>query len=161
MDAPALLRVEPLGRPPDAVVSLPGSKSITNRALVCAALATGQSTLSRFGFSDDTESMLDCVSRLGADVRVDRADHVVTVVGTAGVLRPGPVLLDARLAGTTSRFVTALAALGRGRYRIDGEPPLRARPMGALHEALAGLGAHLEPEDAPGHLPVTLDASGL
>ena len=64
-------RVEPLTEPPDAVVAVPGSKSITNRALVCAALAGGASTLRGIGLSDDTEAMLDAIARLGADVRVD------------------------------------------------------------------------------------------
>ena len=129
-------RVEPLTEPPDAVVAVPGSKSITNRALVCAALAGGASTLRGIGLSDDTEAMLDAIARLGADVRVDPEAATALVVGTAGALRPGPIELDARLAGTTSRFVTALAALGQGRYRIDGGEPLRTRPMAPLHDAL-------------------------
>ena len=153
--------VRPLGHPPDAVVAVPGSKSITNRALVCATLASGASSLSGVGRSDDTDAMLGCVARLGADVRIDQAGDTALVVGTAGVLRPGPVELDTGLAGTTSRFVTALAALGRGRYRIDGGPPLRARPMGPLHAALGTLGARIEPEGEWGHLPVVLHAHGL
>ncbi len=160
MDGGARL-IEPLAAPPDAVVPIPGSKSLTNRALVCAALAGGRTTLTGFGFSDDTEAMLGCVARLGADVRVERDAATVHVIGTAGALLPGPIELDARLAGTTSRFVTALAALGRGRYRIDGEPPLRARPMGPLHDALIALGAAVVPEGAHGHLPVVMEASGL
>lgn len=154
-------RVEPLTEPPDAVIAVPGSKSITNRALVCAALAGGASTLRGIGLSDDTEAMLDAIARLGADVRVDSAAATALVVGTAGALRPGPIELDARLAGTTSRFVTALAALGHGRYRIDGGEPLRTRPMAPLHDALVTLGAGIEPESAWGHLPVVVTAGGL
>ena len=133
-------RVEPLTRPPDATVVVPGSKSITNRALVCAALASGASTLHGAGRSDDTEAMADCIERLGADVRWDESTGDVLVIGTAGALRAGPMELETRLAGTTSRFVTALAALGRGRYRVDGQPALRTRPMAGLHDALASLG---------------------
>ena len=70
-------RVEPLTAPPDAVVAVPGSKSITNRALVCAALADGASTLRGIGRSDDTEAMLDAIARLGADVRVDPEEATV------------------------------------------------------------------------------------
>jgi 3-phosphoshikimate 1-carboxyvinyltransferase len=154
-------RVEPLTEPPDAVVAVPGSKSITNRALVCAALAGGASTLRGIGLSDDTEAMLDAIARLGADVRLGSAEATVLVVGTAGALRPGPIELDARLAGTTSRFVTALAALGQGRYRIDGGEPLRTRPMAPLHDALVALGAGIEPESSWGHLPVVVTAGGL
>jgi 3-phosphoshikimate 1-carboxyvinyltransferase len=80
----------------------------------------------------------------------------VTVHGTAGALRPGPITLDAQLAGTTSRFVTALCALGHGTYVVDGRPPLRARPMGPLHTALAELGAGVNPAEGFGHLPVTI-----
>lgn len=140
---------------------VPGSKSITNRALVCAALASGRTTLANVGFSDDTEAMLDCVARLGADVRLDRDAATVYVIGTTGVVAPGPIELDTRLAGTTSRFVTALAALGRGRYRIDGAAPLRTRPMGPLHDALVELGASVDPEGEPGHVPVVIDTAGL
>src|SRR5262249_7132052 len=71
-------------------------------------------------------------------------------------LAPGPLLLQTRLAGTTSRFVTALAALGAGPYLVDGEPPLRARPMRPLHDALGELGASLPPGEQAGHLPVTI-----
>jgi 3-phosphoshikimate 1-carboxyvinyltransferase len=150
--------VRPLAALPDAVVAVPGSKSITNRALVCAALAAGASTLRNVGLADDTEAMLDGIARLGADVRVDREAATALVVGTAGALRPGPMELDARLAGTTSRFLTALAAVGQGRYRIDGAEPLRSRPMGPLHDALVALGAGVEPESSWGHLPVVVTA---
>jgi 3-phosphoshikimate 1-carboxyvinyltransferase len=153
--------VRPLSRPPDAIVPVPGSKSITNRALVCAALADGTSELRGVGRSDDTEAMAECITRLGATVAWDVDDAVVLVMGTGGRLRDGPVELDARLAGTTSRFITALAALGHGRYRVDGAPPLRARPMGPLHDALAALGVPVRPEGEPGHLPVELEADGL
>jgi 3-phosphoshikimate 1-carboxyvinyltransferase len=153
--------VEPLAAPPDVVVTVPGSKSIANRALVCAALADGPTTIDGFGASDDTEAMLDGVRALGAATIVDEGGQRVTVEGTGGRLRPGPVDLDARLAGTASRFLTALAALGHGAYRIDGGLGLRARPMGPLHEALAALGCTVRPEGAPGHLPVVVEADGL
>jgi 3-phosphoshikimate 1-carboxyvinyltransferase len=153
--------VQPLTRPPDATIVVPGSKSITNRALVCAALASGATILRGPGRSDDTEAMVDCIERLGADVRWDAETGDLLVVGTAGVLRPGPMELETRLAGTTSRFVTALAALGQGRYRVDGQPALRARPMGGLHDALVALGTGITPEGEWGHLPVVVEASGL
>jgi 3-phosphoshikimate 1-carboxyvinyltransferase len=156
-----VLRILPLATPPHATIRVLGSKSISNRAVVCAALAGGESVLGGFGFSDDTEAMLECASRLGAAVVVDRARASVTVTGTNGQLRPGPIELDARLAGTTSRFVTALVALGRGSYRIDGESPLRARPMRPLHDALAALGCTVRAQGRPGHLPVVVETQGL
>ncbi|MCU1367498.1 MAG: aroA, partial [Ilumatobacteraceae bacterium] len=123
--------------PLDAVVSVPGSKSIANRALICATLADGESVLHNVPGGDDTAAMLDCVALLGAGVAVDLHDtSLVRVDGTNGSLHPGPLVLSTRLAGTTSRFVTALCALGTGTYLIDGDPPLRGRPMEPLHDAL-------------------------
>jgi 3-phosphoshikimate 1-carboxyvinyltransferase len=141
--------------PIDAVVEVPGSKSIANRALVCAALAQGQSVLRNVPDGDDTEAMLDGLHRLG--IGVDRRSDVVTLNGCGGSLPPGPVQIDTRLAGTTSRFLTALCALGRGPYTIDGGITLRSRPMRPLHDALEALGAHLHPLDQPGHLPVVVE----
>jgi 3-phosphoshikimate 1-carboxyvinyltransferase len=152
------------GRLDCTVTDVPGSKSITNRALVCAALADGTSTLRGVAPGDDSVAMLRCLERLGAGVSMpdEEDDHpVATIAGTGGRLAPGPVTLDAELAGTTSRFVTALAALGDGPYVIDGRPPLRSRPMGPLHEALAQLGARVDAGEREGHLPVTLGRGTL
>jgi 3-phosphoshikimate 1-carboxyvinyltransferase len=147
----------------DAVVAVPGSKSIANRALVCAALAVGDSTLDNVPGGDDTAAMLDCLELLGAGIsrpEVGEGDSVdVRGVGPHD-FRPGPMTLPARLAGTTSRFVTALAALGPGPYTIDGLPPLRSRPMAPLHAALAALGAGVTPGERWGHLPTSI-AGGL
>jgi 3-phosphoshikimate 1-carboxyvinyltransferase len=159
-DRPAdVHRVRPAPEPLSAVVRVPGSKSVANRALVCAALADGTSHLSGVAPGDDTAAMLDCLRALG--VGVSQADELavadeVLIDGTGGRLAPGPATLPARLAGTTSRFVTALAALGAGPFTIDGLPPLRSRPMTPLHDALAALGAHVSPGERWGHLPVTV-----
>lgn len=147
------VRVRTLAAPVDAVVEVPGSKSIANRALICAALADGTSTLRGVPDGDDVAAMLDCLAELG--VGVGRDGDVVTVVGGRDQLR-GDVTLPARLAGTTSRFVTALAALAPGAVTVDGLPPLRGRPMGPLHDALAALGATVTPGETWGHLPVTV-----
>lgn len=146
--------IVPVGHELDATVAVPGSKSISNRALVCAALADGWCTLDNVADGDDTVAMLDCLSRLGLEVRHD--GHTVSLRGTRGVLPPGPVVLPTRLAGTTSRFLTAVASLGPGPYIIDGEAPLRARPMGPLHDALMAIGAVVHPMDRQGHLPVQI-----
>jgi len=148
--------VQPVGRTLDATVTVPGSKSIANRALLCAALADGVCTLENLADGDDTVAMIDCLGRLGIRVEAD-GDRAV-VHGTGGALPPGPIVLPTRLAGTTSRFLTALAAIGPGPYIIDGEAPLRARPMGPLHDALMALGAVVHPMDRQGHLPVQIRA---
>jgi 3-phosphoshikimate 1-carboxyvinyltransferase len=151
-------RVRRADGPVIAEVIVPPSKSIVNRALVCAALADGTSEILGIAPGDDTTAMLDCLQRLGCGIglRIDGAHRIADVIGTAGELTPGPLRLQAGLAGTTSRFVTALCALGVGEYTIDGAPPLRARPMGPLHDALGALGATVTPAETPGHLPVTV-----
>jgi 3-phosphoshikimate 1-carboxyvinyltransferase len=155
----SIYQVQAVHQPLDAIVEVPGSKSIANRALICATLADGLSVLRNVPGGDDTAAMLECVAWLGAGVSPDPHDpSVVSVYGTSGVLREGPMTLQTRLAGTTSRFVTALCALGSGHYEIDGLPPLRARPMGPLHDALQALGAHIEPGERWGHLPVVVQA---
>src|SRR5690606_16820941 len=120
--------IVPVMRPLDATIRVPGSKSLTNRALVAAALAVGTSRLTGVLFADDTEAMLDSLGRLGIDLEVDRAGATVTVVGTGGVLPPGPIELDARMSGTTARFLAPLLAWGPGPYRLDGAEQMRARP---------------------------------
>jgi len=139
-----------------ATVRVPGSKSVSNRVLVCAALADGTSYVSNLAPGDDTVAMLECVAQLGAGV-LDGPDPATAAIdGAGGVLRPGPAVLFTRLAGTTSRFVTALAALGEGPYTVDGAPPLRSRPMTPLHDALVALGAGVVAGETWGHLPVTV-----
>jgi 3-phosphoshikimate 1-carboxyvinyltransferase len=136
-------------------VPVPGSKSIANRALVAAALADGDSTLTNVPAGDDTVAMLDCLAGLGVSVDGSGGD-IVRVAGSGGTMHPTASRLDARLAGTTSRFVTALAALADRPVTVDGEPALRARPMGELHEALTVLGASIDHGAAAGRLPVTI-----
>jgi 3-phosphoshikimate 1-carboxyvinyltransferase len=138
----------------DATVTVPGSKSITNRALVCAALADGTSTITDALVADDTAAMSSCLSALGA--RVSWSGTEVTVDGLAGAIAADGVELDARLSGTTSRFVLPLLALGEGRKRLDGAPPLRRRPMGPALDALRALGAAVMEEGEPGCLPVVV-----
>ena len=125
---------------------VPGSKSVANRALVCAALAAGDSRLRGLPDGDDTVAMAGCLQRLGISITRD-ADGAAAVAGTGGMLGARDVVLDAALAGTTSRFVTALAALAPGPVTVDGAPPLRRRPMAPLHDALAALGATIVPAD--------------
>lgn len=149
--------VRPVDRPIDARVPVPGSKSIANRALVCAALADGTSSLERLPDGDDTVAMIECLDRLGiGSTRLEGRDARRRVDGTGGRLRAGPLTLPTRLAGTTSRFVTAMVALGAGPYVVDGLPPLRARPMAALHDALIDLGVSVVALDERGHLPVEI-----
>ena len=141
-----------------ATVVVPGSKSIANRALVCAALASGTSTLQNLASGDDTAAMIDCLRALHIDVIVEGT--TATIVGSSG--RPnGGGELDARLAGTTSRFMTAVAALSTVPSLITGNAPLRQRPMKPLHDALVQLGAQVKSVDIEGHLPVWVSGDSI
>jgi 3-phosphoshikimate 1-carboxyvinyltransferase len=156
------LAIEPLTRAVDATVALPGSKSITNRALVCAALAVGTSELHHALRADDTMAMVQGLQALGVTVAGAETDggddEPLRVTGCGGRPPIDVALVDARLSGTTSRFLLPVAALASGTVRVDGSPPLRARPMGPSIDALRGLGVEVIDAGAPGHLPV--DVSG-
>jgi 3-phosphoshikimate 1-carboxyvinyltransferase len=151
---PDPLPIRPFAGPIDATVELPGSKSETNRALVCAALAEGSSLLQGALEADDTLAMVDGLQALGVTVtpRWDVAE--LEVVGCAGRPPADVALVDARLSGTTSRFLLPVAALGTGTTRVDGSPGLRARPMAAAVDALRALGGQVREVGAPGHLPI-------
>ena len=150
-----MLAVQPLAAPPDATVRVPGSKSLTNRALVCAALAEGTSILEGALHADDTEAMIAALTALG--IRVSGTGSTLTVEGVAGQVPPGPVELDARLSGTTSRFLAPILAAGTGPYRLDAAAPMRARPMGPLVDSLRSLGAEVVEEGERGCLPLTIE----
>jgi 3-phosphoshikimate 1-carboxyvinyltransferase len=165
----AVRTVEPIGAPLDATVRVPGSKSLTNRALVCAALAEGVTAIEGALVADDTEAMASALRALGAHIETRPAGGEgggpaaaarLSVTGTRGDLAPGPLDLDLRLSGTTSRFLLPVVALGRGRYRLDGAPSLRARPMGPALAGIKALGARVEPHGRAGHLPLTVVAPG-
>lgn len=138
--------------PLDATATPPGSKSETNRALVCAALADGTSTIRRALRADDTEAMVSCLRGLGIDIA--RSGDTVVVQGCAGRVRPAGTPLDARLSGTTARFLAPVAALGPDPVELTGDDGLRARPMGDLVEALRTIGAGVDELGSPGHLPL-------
>jgi 3-phosphoshikimate 1-carboxyvinyltransferase len=146
-------------------VPVPGSKSITNRVLVLAALADGPSTVHAPLRSRDTVLMAAALSSLGVGF-ADREDGGWDV--TPGALR-GPADVDCGLAGTVMRFLPPAAALAEGEIRFDGDPHARTRPMGTMLDALRSLGADVEGDGLPftlrgtGSLPggeVTIDASG-
>ncbi|MBA2282950.1 MAG: 3-phosphoshikimate 1-carboxyvinyltransferase [Acidimicrobiia bacterium] len=139
---------------------MPGSKSLTNRALVCAALADGRSTLRGALEADDTEAMVGCLRAVGIGVRPSWRESTIEVDGTGGAVPPGPAEVDARQSGTTARFVAPLLALGSGAYRLTGAPQLLLRPMGPVLDGLADLGVTVVAEDRPGHLPVRIEAPG-
>ena len=154
MSVSPLYAVVPLGSTLNASVRVPGSKSVAARALVCAALAVGESTVSNLPSGDDTEAMLDGVALLG--VTIERQGNSARFTSSMPVDRTEPLVIDARLAGTTARFLTAVASLRRGEVVITGEEALRRRPMHDLHQALADIGFDVSPLNGSGMLPVSV-----
>jgi 3-phosphoshikimate 1-carboxyvinyltransferase len=145
--------------PLDARVRVPGSRSIANRALVCAALAGGASRLYGIGESDDTAAMREGLRALG--VRVEVAPDAWTVNGCAGRLPGRGAQVDARASGTTARFLTAAATLAAGPTTIDGSARMRQRPIEDLAAALRALGAPVEVLGRGGCPPLQVAGGGL
>jgi 3-phosphoshikimate 1-carboxyvinyltransferase len=156
---PAALELLPAG-PVSLRLAAPASKSVTNRALLCAALADGTSHLTGAQPSDDAEAMAAALAMLGATVDLGAPGSAVwTVTGTGGRLVGPGRPLDARLSGTTMRFLAAAATLTPHGATVTGQPPLLRRPIGPLVAALRALGA--EVADRDGRPPVTAAGGGL
>jgi 3-phosphoshikimate 1-carboxyvinyltransferase len=155
---PGVAAVEPLTAPPNAVVRVPGSKSITNRALLCAALAEGISVLRGVLVAQDTQAMMAAVEALGATLEADGGGDpsTLTVTGAGARVASVPARIDARQSGTTSRFVLAAVALGDVEHVVDGDAQLRARPFAPLVDALVELGVSVRALAQPGHLPLAV-----
>ena len=143
----------PVTAPLHGVVRVPGSKSVSNRALVCAALAPGESRLTGVASGDDTSRMVAGLQQLGADIEV--GGDTVQVRRAIERASRDAVVIDAGLAGTTSRFLSAVAALRVGASTITGDAGLLRRPMGELHRLLRDIGANITSE-REGFLPVTI-----
>src|SRR5689334_13252134 len=170
MSLPDLIEIVPLEKPVHAEITVPGSKSITNRALVLAALAEGEVTLQGALWSEDTQIMVECLQELGFMVNVESdpdesCNRTITVYGKGGVVPPGgteqqPLELFVGNAGTAARFLSAFVCLGKGVYRLHGIPRMHERPQAALFKALRELGYRVESENGNDKLPVRIFADG-
>lgn len=157
MTLPDILEIKPLTKPPNCTITVPGSKSITNRALILAALAKGTCTLRGALWADDTQVMVDSLQRLGFNVEVqpdpaEECNRTIIVEGRGGEIPAKSAELFVGNAGTAARFLTALVTRGHGEYRLVGDPRMHERPMGELFRALGIAGEHL---------PVTIRATGM
>ena len=141
-------------KPVRGCVEVPGSKSVTNRALFMAAMARGKSVLRGTLFSDDSRHFIGSLKALGYDVVVDEENKTVWLTGLGGEIPKKTGTIDVGSAGTAARFLTAMLALSDGEYVINATPQMQARPMESLFEALTELGAHFEYLGERGHLPV-------
>lgn len=135
-----VLAIEPVTRPFDAVVALPGSKSYTNRALLIASLARGRSRITDALSSDDTHYMRVALEALGVQVKSDSAQENFDVDGIDGCFHASTASLQIGNAGTAARFLTAAVALGHGEFVIDGSEAMRKRPIQPLIDGLKQLG---------------------
>ncbi len=168
MPLPDLIEIVPLTQPVRAEITVPGSKSITNRALILAALADGEVTLEGALWSEDTQIMVECLQELGfmVDVRQDpneACNRTITVYDKGGTVPPGgteqqPMELFVGNAGTAARFLAAFVCLGKGVYRLHGVPRMHERPQAALFKALRELGYRVEAEQGNDKLPVRIFA---
>jgi 3-phosphoshikimate 1-carboxyvinyltransferase len=158
------LEIVPLTNPPRATVRVPGSKSITNRALILAALASDSfpGDLSGVLRSEDTEVMIEALRALGFFVKTDWPNkHVRVYRGEGDFIPAASANLFVANSGTSMRFLTALVSLGHGRYRLDGVPRMRERPIEDLLSALNQLGVRAWSETGNGCPPVIIETEGL
>ena len=161
-DYPPELTVVPLAGPVAPTrVRVPGSKSLTNRALIVAALADGPSTLAGALDSEDTQVMVAALGQLGIRVEHDPGSATIRVVGSANKIPVREADLFVANSGTSLRFLTALVSTASGVYRLDGTARMRERPVADLLQALNGLGAAATSDLGTGCPPITVRASGL
>jgi 3-phosphoshikimate 1-carboxyvinyltransferase len=168
MSLPDLIEIVPLEKMVRAEISVPGSKSITNRALILAALSQGETVLEGALWSEDTQVMVDCLQEIGFMIQVqvdgkETCNRTITVYGMGGKVPPGgtldqPLDLFVGNAGTAARFLAAFVCLGSGVYRLDGVSRMHERPQAALFQALRSIGYRI---DAPNdHLPALIHGKG-
>ena len=166
MALPELIEIVPLSKPVRAEITVPGSKSITNRALILAAVADGEVTLTGALWSEDTQIMVECLQKLGFEIRVENdtaefCNRTITVKGLGGKIPNAgtaekPLELFVGNAGTAARFLSAFVCLGDGVYRLSGVARMHERPQAALFSALRELGYHVESENGNDKLPVVI-----
>lgn len=137
------LEIIPISHALNATVRVPGSKSLTNRALLIAALADGTTTLENALFSDDSQYFANALQTLGFEISLHPENSYMAVTGLSGRIPASKAELFIGNAGTAARFLTAFLTLGNGEYILDGEPRMRERPIGDLVDALSCLGANI------------------
>jgi len=152
------IAITPVTKPLSAMVTVPGSKSITNRALLIAAIAEGRSVIENVLFSDDTMRMLDALKQLGFQLAIEESEKRITVNGLGGQIPSSGCDLSIGGAGTAMRFLVPFLTLARGKFRIDGNHRMRERPIGPLLDAMQRLGASVYSERDNRCPPVIADS---
>jgi 3-phosphoshikimate 1-carboxyvinyltransferase len=158
---PDELEIEPLDGPVDATVHVPGSKSVTNRALLIAALTDGASTIRNTLFSDDSYWLMHALVRLGFAVSANRKSGETSIIGQNSIIPKSDVEVFVGNAGTVARFLPPALALGEGPYVVDGAPRMRERPVGDLVDAMRLLGAGVGYAEEDGRFPLRVEGGGI
>lgn len=154
--------IQPIHNPPNVTIAVPGSKSYTNRALLVAALANGNSTLTGALFSDDTHYMCNALRKLGIHISENMEQSTFHVIGNGGKIPVPGAELYVGNSGTTTRSLISYVSLGHGEFVLDGDEPMRrSRPMSDLLDALSQLGVSARSRFENGHLPIIVQADGL
>lgn len=155
-----IYRVKTCKKPVNWEVEVPGSKSMTNRALLMAAIASGRTKLKGVLFSDDSRYFLSSLQSLGFQVEIDEAAKTVTVEGCGGVLPVTEGEIYVGSAGTAARFLTAMLSLSRGTFVVQASEQMKKRPMKPLFDVLIGLGAKIVYLEEEGFLPIQITGIG-
>ena len=158
---PEEIEIRTLDRAVDAEIQVPGSKSVTNRALLIAALADGPSTIRNPLFSDDSFWLMDALVRLGFEVHADREADEIQIIGQGSIIPRNNVDIFVGNAGTVARFLPPALALGEGTYQVDGVPRMRERPVADLVDAMRELGASVDYADEEGKFPLVVKGGGI
>lgn len=154
-------KVKTVGHPLNCTVEVPGSKSITNRALLMAALSDGECTLHGVLFSDDSRHFLTSLIALGYIIEVNEVDKFVIIHGKGGKIPKKEAVINVGSAGTAARFLTAMLALSDGTYTIEASEQMKKRPMRPLFKALSSMGAEFTFLEKEGHLPVCVKGAAF
>lgn len=152
--------IRTLANPVRTKVMIPGSKSITNRALLLAALAEGVSKLNNIQISDDTVALIQALRELGITIQLHDNLHICTVIGTQGIFPNTQATLWCAEAGTVARFLLAACAANPGVYHFSGAANLNQRPLEQLLTVLQQQGAQISPDNAQ-HLPLTITGTDM
>ncbi|MCR5235223.1 MAG: 3-phosphoshikimate 1-carboxyvinyltransferase [Lachnospiraceae bacterium] len=153
--------VRPLKDDDTISVEVPGSKSITNRALLLAAMRTDKCTLTGVLFSEDSRAFLSCLKELGFELTINEPAKTVTITGTGGRIPNREASINVGSAGTAARFLTVFLAFAGGDYFLDATPQMRRRPMEALLTCLKEAGVTIECTGEEGHFPFRLRSKGI
>ncbi len=153
--------VKTIENPKEINVSVPGSKSITNRALVLAALSKDECTLEGVSFCEDCQAMIECLIELGFSVEVDDELCTVTIKGEDGIIPNKKASINVKSSGTTARFLSAMLAVCGGEFTLNSSEQMKKRPMKEFLDLLVGLGVEVDYLEEEGHFPFVIKSNGL